>query len=348
MSGLIWAGIGKGIADAGATFGNSMMKGIEEERRMQQEALREERLIAREEEREQRKEARLEAAAKKDADIFAQAEANAPAIGDKRRFEKFKADVGQTEMSEEELRKVFDEQYNQRRVGGFEGADRYLERYSKQKEDTLNEIRRLGGSSAAIKEGRESYKAAVEAEARADKDALDRRREDRRDQQAQQTAEYQTGMVAAAMRRADAAVTAAERPRSGGADPNKPATTADLQRQINAARDDIALALGATKNEVNAAVASVQKRAAAGDAKAKQQLETIQPFLDELKDANERMRQFKRPASEGGAPDGKGSDNSNVKRGPGTIPEPKSPAELSKLDPGTRYKAPDGTIRIKS
>ena len=45
----------------------------------------------------------------------------------------------------------------------------------------LNEIRRLGGSSTAIKEGRESYKATVDAEIRSDKDAIDRKRGDQQD-----------------------------------------------------------------------------------------------------------------------------------------------------------------------
>lgn len=47
MSGLIFAGIGKGIADAGATFGNYMAKDIEATRLEEREALREERLLAR-------------------------------------------------------------------------------------------------------------------------------------------------------------------------------------------------------------------------------------------------------------------------------------------------------------
>lgn len=218
MSGLIWAGIGKGIADAGATFGNSMMKGIEEERRMQQEALREDRLIKREEEREQRKEDRLEAAAKKDAEIFRKAEEAAPAIGDKRRFEKFKADVGQTDMSEEELRSVFDSQYNQRKVGNFEGADRYVERYSKQKEDVLNEIRGLGGSSGLINQATNVYKATLEAERAADKQALDEKREDRRDREARDRYEQTDRRLDILSRNADSNRIRAERPSGGGAD----------------------------------------------------------------------------------------------------------------------------------
>ena len=183
MSGLIWAGIGKGIADAGQTFGSFMAKDIEERRRSELEALREERLVAREEARENRAVDRIETAAKKDADIFAEAEKSAVGVGETRRFEKFKKDVGQTDMAEEDLRKVFDEQYDQRKVGSFEGADRYVERYSKQKEDVLSEIRRAGGSSGLINQAVAEVKGVREAERAADKLAFDQKRADARDAQ---------------------------------------------------------------------------------------------------------------------------------------------------------------------
>ena len=55
MSGLIWAGIGKGIADAGQTFAGYMAKDIEATRLEEREALREERLLKRQEALEQLK-----------------------------------------------------------------------------------------------------------------------------------------------------------------------------------------------------------------------------------------------------------------------------------------------------
>jgi hypothetical protein len=47
MSGLIFAGIGKGIADAGTTFGSYMLKDIESKQLAEREVQREERLLAR-------------------------------------------------------------------------------------------------------------------------------------------------------------------------------------------------------------------------------------------------------------------------------------------------------------
>ena len=209
MSGLIWAGIGKGIADAGATFGNAMARGIEEDRRAAMEAAREERLLKREEERDQRKIDAAEALAKKDAEIFDQAEQSAVKVGADRRFEKFKRDVGPTEMGDEELRKVFESQYDQRKVGAFEGADRYTERYSRQKEDVLSEIRRMGGSSGLINQARDVFKATQEAEAKADRLAFDEKRFEALMPVKQQQAD-------AATTRAEAAVTSANRPRAAG------------------------------------------------------------------------------------------------------------------------------------
>jgi len=169
MSGLIWQAVGKSISDAGGMYGNYMMRQAEDQQREAREIAREERALA-----------RTEAAAKKDADIYAEAEARAPGIGEERRFAKFKADLGETDMPEEDVRKVFDSQYNQRKTGDFEGADRYVERYSKEKEDVLNEIRRMGGSSGLINQARESQKAALTAETAADRLAFDERRDERR------------------------------------------------------------------------------------------------------------------------------------------------------------------------
>jgi hypothetical protein len=183
MSGLILAGIGRGISDAGQTFGNAMMRDYEMTRREALEALREERQGAREEAREVRAVNRVEAAALKDANIYAEAEKSAVGVGDTRRFEKFKKDLGQTDMADEDLRKVFNEQYDQRKVGNFEGADRYVERYSKQKEDVLNEIRRAGGSSGLINQAVAELKGVREAERAADRLTFEQKRADTRDAQ---------------------------------------------------------------------------------------------------------------------------------------------------------------------
>jgi hypothetical protein len=231
MSGLIWAGIGKGIADAGQTFGSFMAKDIEERRRTELEALREERLAerealrderltAREEDREIRADTRKEAAALKDAGIYADAEKSAVGVGKSRRFEKFKKDLGRTDATDEELRNVFDEQYDQRKVGAFEGADRYTERYSKQKEDVLSEIRRMGGSSGLINQAQASVKTAQDTERAADRLAFDEKRlnevEQRRRDEFKALLPIKQQTANASTTRAGAAVTNANRPPASG------------------------------------------------------------------------------------------------------------------------------------
>jgi hypothetical protein len=167
----MWQAFGKSLSDAGGLIGRYAISQAEEQQREAREIAREERA-----------EARKEAAAKKDAEIYSAAEAAAPGIGEDRRFAKFKADLGDTDMADEDVRKVFDSQYNQKTVGDFEGADRYVERYSKEKEDVLNEIRRMGGSSGLINQARESQKAAVTAETAADRLAFDQKKADRKDE----------------------------------------------------------------------------------------------------------------------------------------------------------------------
>jgi hypothetical protein len=364
MSGLIWAGIGRGIADAGQTFGNFMAKDIEDRRRETLEALREERqaaremarderILEREEGRETRAAKRVEDLAFKDANIYAEAEKSAVGVGDTRRFEKFKKDLGQTDMAEEDLRKVFDEQYNQRKVGAFEGADRYVERYSKQKEDVLGEIRRMGGSSGLINQAVAEVKGAREAERVADRLSFDERRlaeqEARRRDEfkallpiKQEQAAAGTTRANASATSAGAAVTRANRPPSsgGGSGGDKPATTADMQRQINAANDDIAVLLGATKQELNQKLARTQKRAGEGDAEAIAKMKEIQPYLDAKTTLNKRMREFKSPSEDGstGSPSKpKTGDNSEAKK-VGKSPHPE----------GTRLKGPDGIYVVRN
>jgi hypothetical protein len=197
MSGLIWAGIGKGIADAGAAIGSSMFKAIDadesearqDKRLSQREEIADRRIREREEaadkrliDREVRTEERKRADERRDADIYAESLEAAPGIGDQRRFEKFKADLGpESVMTEEEKRSVFDKYYNQRKVGTDEYADRYLERYSKMKEDVIAQIRTRGGSGGLITQAIAEQRAASEAERAADTLALNTRREDNRE-----------------------------------------------------------------------------------------------------------------------------------------------------------------------
>lgn len=86
-------------------------------------------------------------------------------------------------------------------------------------------------------------------------------------------------------------------------------TTKDLERQANAANDDLARELGVPKNKLNEEIGSLQKKEARGDAKAKATLNRIAPQLEDWKDINRKLRDWKRDSS---------SNNSNSESGKGT------------------------------
>jgi hypothetical protein len=97
MSGLIWAGIGKGIADAGTTFGSYMLKDIEDQRRRDDEERREANAIKRAEEadriRAEREEKKAETLKQRVTTETAQVEQRATQIGTERRTARLDSDA---------------------------------------------------------------------------------------------------------------------------------------------------------------------------------------------------------------------------------------------------------------
>ena len=212
MSGLLLAGLGQGVAAAGEAFTKPMMQRVmarEEEERMMRRAEMMDELKAR----------REAATSKAEAEMYMDAEQAAIGAGKDRRFEKFKSDLGQTDMSEDELRKVYESQYDQKVVGNFEGADRYTERYSKLKEDILSELRKRGASGGLLTAAMKDRDATVSAERQAERDAAQRERDDRRLDIAQTNADANMARAEAAIAQSQAAIARAERSASkGGSD----------------------------------------------------------------------------------------------------------------------------------
>ena len=317
MSGLILAGIGKGIADAGSSFGNMMFKGIESE-----EA--DKRAMQRAEALERLKEQMIEERAQKDAAKAVEVDARAGLIGQQRAERQLGADIkgligkqaqigGEAPAaSEEEIRKLIEEnpQYREiyRQAGYIDKAPTKNEQRLQNVEDQVQAARELGASSTLLKSYQETKKSVLQE---IKEENIEKRNEQRHQETLAQNERLSKQFEVTsriAQQNADARTTAAERPRSGGTDPNKPATTADLQRQITAAQNSLATELGVPKNDVNSEVASIKKKAAAGNAQAKATLERIQPFLDEYGDANRRMMEFKRSST--GSSGSSGSSNS--------------------------------------
>lgn len=320
-SGLILAGLGKGISDAGSTYGNAMFKAVESE-------MADQRAMQRAEALERLKESMLEERAQKDAAKAVEVESRATQIGEQRAAKQLTTDAGKLAanaatmqgdspaMTQDEM-KAHLESLSPTERKAIEGTgliSRSMTRNESRMqaaEDQVQAARELGASSTLLKSYQDTKKSVLDDIKEENRDRRAAEAEEGRDRRAaaaedRRSREFQT-MLPILKQKADAQTTAAERPRSGGTDPNKPATTADLQRQITAAQNGLATELGVSKNDVNSEVASIKKKANAGNAQAKATLERIQPFLDEYNDANKRMLEFKRSSPSSNS---KPSDNS--------------------------------------
>lgn len=176
--GMLFAGALTGGANALGALADQAYKRQEDDRRHEQSlmARREDLLfemkvkadMAREQER-------------MDAEDYVGANERGRAIGDDRRFSKFREDVRSTGggegMSEDELRGVFNENYNDKVVAG---SDRYYEPESADKRDALQAARSSGASGKVIAGLNEEYRGILGAERQAKQDADREAREDRR------------------------------------------------------------------------------------------------------------------------------------------------------------------------
>lgn len=88
--------------------------------------------------------------------------------------------------------------------------------------------------------------------------------------------------------KADAATTSANKPSGGSANPEK-AVSSKAKDQANAAEDALAFELGASKQDIPLKLKLLEKEAAAGNKAAKDKLESVQPIIDKLKEANDQL-----------------------------------------------------------
>ena len=146
-----------------------------------------------------------------------------------------------------------------------------------------------------------------------------------------------------AKQKGDAAETKAERQEK-----DKRETTKDLERRIENNLAVLHEKLGVNKNEANETLKRLRIKAAS-DPAAAEQLKTLQPFIDKVDASRAKLDAWEAKATPSDA--GGGASNA-AKPKPaaaptGAMPEPKSAADVAKLKPGTRFKAPDGSIRVR-
>ena len=319
-SGLIWAGIGKGIADAGSTYGSMLFKSAEAE-------ADDERAIKKAEALEKLKLKLEEDRATRDAVKAVEIDARATQVGEQRAATRMASDVSKLsanaqdmagaspaatpEEMEAHLKSLTPEQRNLVAKTGLVGraVTRNEERIASA-DDSIAAARDLGASSSVLKSYQDAKRSVLDEIKEENRDRRSAEAEEGRDRRAAASEERRArefqALLPVRQQQADAASTRAER---GGSSSDKPATTADIQRQVTAAQNGLATELGVSKNDVNAEIASLKKRADAGNAKAKETLSRIQPMVEEYNAANRRMLDFKRTSS--GVSSGSGDNQSS-------------------------------------
>lgn len=249
-SGLIWAGIGKGVADAGATMGNALMKGIDDEVKSRRE-------LALEELREQRKIDRDERDKKNRMDEANRATAMADEVGRTRSagaFDKLAAssaqagEQGDIALSQDQLRELvkndpeLGKQYqNMGLISAAMPLTRNQERMQRVEDEYASAVK-IGAHSTVLEAFEKRRKAVLDEIKEENKDERERRRDeqqgrrlDQQDRRIEATTNYQTRMADSAEVRARAAETKANQPPAEG----RGQTKERLTTMINSANQTI-------------------------------------------------------------------------------------------------------------
>lgn len=369
MSGLIWAGLGKGIADAGSAIGNSWFKAIEEDVREQRLMEREERRALLKEEADARKEERL---AQERAEIATRISKRADDISTQRTETSLDRDAGKLAksseqagadgdiaLSEEQLRNLVktDPKLREswRKSGEIDGnvADRIDPRLRRANDE--EQAARDVGAKATV----------IEAYAKAKKDTLAQIAQEKRDEavdrrfdlaeqgQALRSREVEARIASlgrrdtVAERNADTAARradiAAARPAGGGRSGGGSDAPKVRSTYTNDTGNRVAVMSDGTERTLGKA-ADWNKSVASAIAKREKDDYQFSKLPEEQKKAwaVERLASSPSSASDQAPPAPKASAPAG-----GGLPAPKSKAELDRLPSGTRYTAPDGTTRIK-
>lgn len=257
----------------------------------------------------------------RNAAIYNEAEQAAGPAGDERRFNKFKTDIGQTDATDEQLRAVFKDKYNQRAVGNFDGADRYVDPESANRQDIVSELRKKAAPATMIQSAQNDYKSQLGAERQATIDALNARKADQADKKEEHRYGTTYMQAQASLNASIAAMKRAEK--SGDAQALGDAKTSATQA-MNSAREAMANMTDLTKGSIR-----IENGVPIGSPDAVEQYKDLQKLLRSA--TSDLNRKF--DAKAGGQPPAAG--------------KPITQAEYMKLKPGDTYTAPDGSTRTK-
>ena len=350
MGALVYSAMAKGLGDLGNIIGGGIQKNAEFQFKALESELADQRAMQRAEALERLKEQMVEERAQKDAAKAIDVEARAIKIGEERTGRAFNklaessalaGEQGDVPLSKEQLQEAvkhnpeLGKQYQQM---GLIEADQPLTRTQQRMqgaEDTIQAARELGASSTLLKSYQDSKRAVLDEIKAENKEASDKaerelmhRRLDQGDRRLDQSESRSNAQLRIMQQNADANTARANRPPAEGKGSNQERLTTMI-------------------NSANQTIKSLNESSKGKTPEEKAEWDRQMSDAKRLRD--NAQKQLNRLFDEDGAPQKpKAGDNSNVKSGPGTFPEPKSRADLNSLQPGTRYKAPDGTIRIKS
>ena len=307
MGGLIFSGIGQGITAAGQAVGGLMMKDLEYNRQLEADGRKEENYIRRMEEAQRIKD---DAAEKKAEDLqqrvikeTAAAQEVARDIPSARMAGQLKSVQGQIAgdspaMSEAEIQQLIKDNPQYKKI--YEDAG-YVTKKNESLERTEGAIAAAmsaGSSSTTILNLQKQRSAVLDEIKQEFKEKQETARADRFETVTGQTnerleilAKNAATQAANSATMAKNAVTAETRASKEGKTRNTRETTADLQRQVESAKDALSEKLGVSTKELYPEIARLEKKAAT-DPKAKAKLEDLQEGRDQLKAARSKLDQW--------------------------------------------------------
>jgi hypothetical protein len=301
MGGLIWSGIGQGIANAGQTIGGMMMKDIEYQRQLQAEQRKEDNFIRRQEEsqriRDEAAEVKAEALQQRVIKETTAAQAAGAEVPSARMAGQLKTVQGQIAgespaMSEAELQQLIKDNPQYKKIYEEAGYVTKKDERRERAEGAILSAMAAGAHSttkkdleaqrvAVIKEIDQEFKEAKEAAYRADTN----RRLDQTDERLGILGKNSETMAR------NAATAEARAAKDNARETTKRdarETTMDLSRKLDVARDALAEKLGVSTNNLNEELARLQKRAE-NDPKSKEKLAGLQSARDAVAAARDRL-----------------------------------------------------------
>jgi hypothetical protein len=293
MGGLIWSGIGQGIMGAGQAIGGAMMKDLEYNRQLEAEGRKEENYIRRMEESQRIKDEAAEKKAEELQQRVIKETAAAQEVARDIPMNRVVKEVASRtpSMSEDEIKQMLTERPELKQAYEKAGVASKKNESLERTEGAIAAAMAAGSSSTTILNLQKQRTAVLDEIKQEFKEKQETARADRFETQTEQTGKRIDIMAQNSATMAKNAVTAETRASKEGSTRNTRETTADLQRQVDSAKDALAEKMGVSTKELYPEISRLEKKAAT-DPKAKAKLEDLQETRDQLKSARSKLDQW--------------------------------------------------------